>query len=240
MPEVLTIDPRGRHPQAPFLAKGGRSARSQICPRSRIACPPGQTRSDGFPILHEGTPPRLSHQNWDLHLFGLVDEERRLDWEAFLSLPQSQVVSDFHCVTRWSNFDNVWEGVLFRDLVDRIGIKDEARHVMAYGHLNEHPTGYDSNIPLDVLMDADVLLAHRHNGQPLTPDHGFPVRLVVPKRYAWKSVKWLRALEFMAEDRRGYWEARGYHNNAEPFAEERYSHQERPSQRMHVRGKDYT
>jgi DMSO/TMAO reductase YedYZ molybdopterin-dependent catalytic subunit len=199
--------------------------------------PPNQRQAVGFPILHEGSVPWIDPKVWSLKIWGLADA-RTLTWDDFMALPQSKVYADFHCVTGWTKLDNVWEGVRFVDLAEAIGIKPEARHVMAYGHLNDDPLGYDTNIPLDVLMNEDVILAHSHNGKPLTPDHGFPVRLVVPERFAWKSAKWLRGLEFLAEDRRGYWEERGYHNNGEPFAEERYAAHERPEERHHIHGKD--
>jgi DMSO/TMAO reductase YedYZ molybdopterin-dependent catalytic subunit len=201
--------------------------------------PANQRLAVGFPILHEGEVPFIDMKTWDLKVWGLGDE-RRFSWADFMALPQTKVISDFHCVTGWTKLDNVWEGVRFTDFLNAIHVKPEARYVMAYGHLGDDPMGYSTNIPLDVLRNDDVLLAHRHNGQPLTPDHGYPLRLVVPERYAWKSAKWIRGLEFMAEDRRGYWEVRGYHNNAEPFAEERYTSQERPQERHHIHGKDDT
>lgn len=202
--------------------------------------PPGQRVAEGFPILHDGEVPNLDLATWDLRVWGEVGQERRFDWDALMALPQTRLVTDFHCVTRWTKFDNEWEGVRFSDLVAAIDLLPEARFVMAYGHLNDDPLGYSANVPLDVLMEPDVLLAHSHNGKPLTPDHGWPLRLMVPSRYAWKSTKWLRGLAFLAHDRLGYWEERGYHNRAEPFAEERFATQERPEHRMHVRGKDFT
>lgn len=202
--------------------------------------PPGQTLTDGFPILHEGRPPAFDPKTWDLRFFGAVEAELRLGWDDFQALPKVRWTTDFHCVTRWSKFDNTWDGVAMREIFKLLRIKPEARHVMVYGHLDADPLGYTTNMDLSWLEVDDVMLAFGHNSQDLTPDHGWPLRLVVPKLYAWKSVKWVRAFEFLSRDRRGYWEMRGYHNQAEPFAEERYSHQERPEQRMHVRGKDYT
>jgi DMSO/TMAO reductase YedYZ molybdopterin-dependent catalytic subunit len=213
---------------------------AKLSPELAARVPPNQRLTDGFPILHEGAVPELSPANWDLRIWGLVAREQRLSWADFMALPQTKLVSDFHCVTGWSKLDNVWEGVRFSELAARVGVKPEARFVVAYGQRDDDPLGYDTNLPLSALMDDDVLLARAHNGRPLTPEHGYPVRLVVPKRYAWKSAKWLRGLEFLAEDRRGYWEVRGYHNQAEPFAEERYASQERPEERMHVRGKDHS
>lgn len=200
--------------------------------------PPGQTLTDGFPILHEGAAPGFEPASWDLRFFGALDAPLCLSWEEFQALPKVRFQSDFHCVTRWSKFDNVWEGVAFREILRRIRPKAEAPYVTIYGHLNENPRGYTTNTTLRWLDDDDVLLAYAHNGHPLTAEHGYPLRLVVPKLYAWKSVKWVRAFEFLSEERRGYWEVRGYHTQAEPFAEERYADQERPSERMHVRGSD--
>lgn len=201
--------------------------------------PPHQRLEDGFPILHEGPVPALDKQTWDLRVWGLVDE-RRFTWDALMALPQARVHTDFHGVTGWTKLDNVWEGVRFSDLVEGLHVRPEARYVMAYGHLGDDPLGYDANIPLEVLMDPDVLLAHSHDGKPLTAAHGAPLRLVVPKRYGWKSAKWLRGLEFMAENRPGYWEERGYHANANPFTEERYASKEPPEEPHHRHGKDYT
>ena len=220
-----------QHPPNPSSGGGGGPVATRVPPNQRLA--------DGFPILHEGAVPVIDQGQWDLKVWGLADD-RRLDWQAVMALPQSKVYADFHCVTGWTKLDNVWEGVRFVDLLEALHVSPEARHVMAYGHLDDDPLGYSANIPLEVLKDPDVLLAHSHNGKPLNADHGAPVRLVVPKRYAWKSVKWLRGLEFLAEDRRGYWEVRGYHNDADPFAEERYASQEKPKERHHIHGKDYT
>lgn len=202
--------------------------------------PPDQHLEEGFPIMHEGETPRLAPADWDLKAWGLVAKERRFGWDEFLALPQVEVVSDFHCVTGWTRLDNVWRGVRFRDFVAAVAPKAEARHVMVYGHLCDDPYGYSADMPLAALLDDDVLLAHMHDGQPLSPEHGAPVRLVVPKRFAWKSVKWLRAVEFLAEAHRGYWEVRGYHPEGEPFAGERHDGPTPPKVRPQQRGKDYT
>lgn len=217
------------------------SAARGLSPELAERLPPNQVPAAGFPILHVGETPALDTAHWDLRVWGLVTgPERRFSWDEILALPQTVLTTDFHCVTRWTKFDNHWQGVRFRDFVAHVGVAPEARHVVVYGHLESDPYGYDANIPLAVLMEPDVLLATHHNGAPLTPDHGWPLRLVVPARYAWKSVKWVRGIEFRAEDRHGYWEERGYHNRAEPFAEERFAAQERPLERMTVHGKDDT
>ena len=185
--------------------------------------PPGQTltKNGKWPVLHTGLVPEYDLQTWDFKTLGLVEQPLVLSWAEFQTLPRVKIRADMHCVTTWTCLDLNWEGVSFRTLVERTRPKPEVRHVMAWGDYD-----YSTNVPLDVLMDADVLLATHQGGEALSPDHGFPLRLVVPKRFAWKSAKWLRALEFMDRDRRGFWEARGYHNRAEPFAEERFSSQE--------------
>ena len=216
----------------PFALPGRRQAADRV--------PPHQRLTDGFPILHEGTPPTLDLATWDLRVWGEVEAERRFSFHELAALPQRRLVNDFHCVTGWTKLDNVWEGLLFRDLAPLLGIKPEARFVAVYGHLGEDPYGFMANVPLAALLDADVMLATAHNGAPLNVAHGWPLRLVVPKRYAWKSVKWVRGLELLAEDRPGYWESRGYHANAEPFAEERFATSQKPVERMKMRGKDHT
>lgn len=185
--------------------------------------PPGQTltKNGKWPVLHTGTVPDYDLSTWDFKTWGLVERPLTLSWAEFQKLPRSRVQADMHCVTTWTALDLMYEGVLFRTIVERTRPKPEVKHVMAHGDYD-----YTTNVPLEVLMDSDVLLCTHQGGEPLSPDHGFPLRLVVPKRFAWKSAKWLRSLEFMDKDRRGFWERNGYHNNAEPFAEERFSSQE--------------
>ena len=182
--------------------------------------PPGQVVTSKFPILHVGSIPPFDPQRWRFRVFGLVEEEVVFSYQEFMSLPQVEIVSDFHCVTRWSRLGNVWEGVSFRELMKHIKPRPEARYVMVHSD-----GGYTTNLPLPALLDDDVLFAYGHDGRDLTPEHGWPLRLVVPKRYAWKSAKWVRGLEFMEHDRPGYWEARGYHNDGDPWKEERYANQ---------------
>ncbi len=185
--------------------------------------PPGQFLTDKFPVLTYGPTPQFNPSKWDFRVLGQVEEPLRLSYEQFRGLPQSKQVADFHCVTTWSRLDNVWEGVRVADLMKLVKLKPDARYVII------HCDGeYTTNLPLGEFLDDDVMLAHRHDGRDLAPDHGFPLRLVVPKLYAWKSAKWVRAIEFSAEDRRGFWEERGYHNHADPWTEERYSSQEEP------------
>lgn len=180
--------------------------------------PPGQSLAEGFPVLDLGILPDVRHEDWRLRLFGLVRQELELDWSALMDLPQVTDVSDFHCVTTWSCLGLAWEGVPLREVLALAGPLPEAGFVTLHGY-----DGYTTNLPLAALQDEDVLLAHGLDGGPLAPEHGGPVRLVVPKRYAWKSAKWLKAIEFHAEDHPGYWEVRGYHNNADPWQEERVS-----------------
>ncbi len=182
--------------------------------------PPGQVVTSKFPVLHVGPIPPFDPQRWGFRVFGLVEEEVVLSYQEFMSLPKVETVSDFHCVTRWSRLDNAWEGVSFQEVMKRIRPRPEARYVMVHSD-----GGYSTNLPLQALLGGDVLFAYGHDGQDLTPEHGWPLRLVVPQRYAWKSAKWVRGLEFMEEDRPGYWEQRGYHNDGDPWKEERYANQ---------------
>ncbi len=184
---------------------------------SQDGVPPGQFVTDRFPVLTYGPTPKVELAGWRLRIFGLVDKEVQFTWEEFTKLPWSRVDSAFHCVTQWSRLENTWEGVLFRDVMKLVKPKPEAKFVMAHSYGN-----YSSNLPLDVMMEENVLLAHKHDGKELTREHGWPLRLVVPKRYGWKSAKWLNGLEFMAQDRPGFWEQRGYNNDADPWKEERF------------------
>ncbi|MGE0682375.1 MAG: sulfite oxidase-like oxidoreductase [Candidatus Binatia bacterium] len=183
--------------------------------------PPGQFLVEKLPVLSYGPIPRFSPDKWDFRLFGLVETPKRLNYQQFRSLPQSQLTSDFHCVTTWSRLDNQWEGVKAKDLLSLVRLKPGARYVMIHCD-----GGYTTNLTLEQLVDDDVIFAHRLDGQDLAPDHGWPLRLVVPKLYAWKSAKWVRGVEFLAENIRGFWEVRGYHNQGNPWLEERYSDQE--------------
>lgn len=180
--------------------------------------PPGQSLTQKFPVLHYGPEPTFNEATWDLHVFGEVQQEKRWRWQEFLALPTVKITTDIHCVTRWSKFDTEWEGVLFRDFINLFGITDKAKYVIAHCEY-----GYTTNTPLDIMMDDDVLLAYKFDGQFLENEHGFPLRTLVPKRYLWKSAKWVRGIEFSAVDKPGFWENSGYHNEGDPFKEERYS-----------------
>ncbi|MGH2768465.1 MAG: sulfite oxidase-like oxidoreductase [Actinomycetota bacterium] len=188
--------------------------------------PPGQKVARGWPVLHYGPVPSFDPATWDLKVWGEVERSITLSYQELRALPAARSRGDFHCVTKFSVLDNEWEGVAFSVIADMCRPKPEAGFVMAHC---EH--GYEANLPLELMLDDDVLLAWGRNGERLTPEHGYPLRLVVPKRYAWKSAKWVRGVEFMAKDRRGFWEERGYHNSADPLKEERYSFQEKPGQK---------
>ncbi len=179
--------------------------------------PPGQSLTQRFPVLTYGPIPKFNEATWDLRVFGAVDNEMRWTWQDFQKLPTVQVTVDIHCVTRWSKFDMLWEGVQFSEFVKLFGVKPEAKHVIAHCDY-----GYTTNVPLEDMMRQNVLLAYKVDGQLLEPDHGFPVRTLVPHLYFWKSAKFLRALEFSPVDKPGFWENAGYHNYGDPFREERY------------------
>ncbi|HXG40832.1 MAG TPA: sulfite oxidase-like oxidoreductase [Candidatus Limnocylindrales bacterium] len=180
--------------------------------------PPGQYLTQKFPVLHYGSVPRVDLATWDLRIWGEVERPIRLTWEEFRRLPRKEVRCDVHCVTRWSKLDTVWEGVPIQAIFELAGLRPTASHVLAHAE-----QGYTANLPLAVLDDADVLLADTYDGRPLDPEHGYPVRLLVPKRYFWKSAKWLRGLEFLDHDVPGFWERYGYHNDADPWREQRYA-----------------
>lgn len=179
--------------------------------------PPGQHLVTNFPVLDLGNRPEITRDMWRLHLFGLVRQEVTLDWAGLLRLPQVKAVADFHCVTRWSRLDMQWEGVLARDVLMLAEPTPEAHFVTLHSY-----DEYTTNLPLTALLDSDVLVAHSVLGKPLAREHGGPVRLVVPQRYGWKSAKWLKGIEFHQEDRPGFWEVRGYHNDADPWQEQRF------------------
>jgi len=180
--------------------------------------PPNQRVVSEFPVLHVGPVPEFDPETWDFRVEGLVENPVRLSYEEFLKLPKVVSVSDFHCVTGWSRLDIRWEGVLFKTVFDLVRPLREAKYVTVVAEGN-----YTTSLPLADLLDDDVLLAYRLDDKPLEPEHGGPLRLVVPKKYAYKSAKWVRRLRFTEEQELGYWEKRGYSNTADPWKEERYS-----------------
>jgi len=192
-----------------------------MTPDAQGRLPPGQVLTEKWPVLTYGAPPVTDIATWTFRGFGLVGRETSWTWSEFLALPRVEVVSDIHCVTRWSRFDNRWEGVRVREILDRLDPAPEAVAAVAHSE-----GGYTTNVALDDLRSDDVLLAIRHDGRDLSPEHGGPCRLVVPKLYFWKSAKWIRSLELVAANAPGFWEENGYHLRGDPFREERFSDQE--------------
>ena len=180
--------------------------------------PPGQYLTQGFPVLHAGFVPSLTTDSWSFRVFGEVEEEKTWSWDEIQRLPRRKVTCDIHCVTRWSKFDTEWEGIPFREIYERVKPKPGARYVMVHADPD-----YSTNLPLEDLLEDNVLLADTYQGEPLSPEHGGPMRLVVPKLYFWKSAKWVRGFEFMNEDRPGFWENYGYHMHGNPWKEQRFS-----------------
>jgi len=191
-----------------------------ISPDTRRAerVPPGQSRTRKWPVLHYGRVPLVPLERWTLEVRGLVEQPLKFTWEEFQDLPRVKVFSDFHCVTRWSRLDNVWEGVSARELLQRAGVKPEAKFVVLTGY----DDGWTTNLPLDEFAQEDCLLADLHDGHPLNADHGGPVRAIVPRLYAWKSAKWIRAIELTPNNRPGFCERNGYHDHGDPWTEERF------------------
>lgn len=180
--------------------------------------PPGQSRTRKWPVLHATTVPLVTRDSWSLEITGLVQTPLRFKWAEFQALPRVQVFADFHCVTRWSRLGNVWEGVSVRELLRRAQPSPAAKFAIAGGF----DGGWTTNMPLVDFDVEDALFADRHDGEPLDPDHGGPVRLIVPRLYAWKSAKWVCRVELTGKDQPGYWERGGYHNHGDPWTEERF------------------
>jgi DMSO/TMAO reductase YedYZ molybdopterin-dependent catalytic subunit len=187
-------------------------------PRREPRLPPGQILTEKWPVLHHGAIPKVDLATWDFRIHGLVEAPVRWVWEEFQKLERTRVESDIHCVTRWSRYNNTWGGVAIREVFRHVSLRPEARFAIVHAEL-----GYTTNLPLAELIQDDVLLADTHDGAPLTPEHGWPLRLVVPRRYFWKSAKWVRGIEIVDRDRPGFWEQNGYHNEADPWREERFS-----------------
>lgn len=207
----LTRTKRNWAEQGKFLT--GRIARPQS---DRL--PPGQHLVRNWPVLDLGQQPVIRPESWRLDIVGEAENPVSLDWRAFHALPQSDRLSDIHCVTTWSRYDNRWQGVATRDLLDLVMPKPSATHVMLSSY-----DGYTTNLPLADFAVEDALLATHWEGEPLTAEHGGPVRVVVPHLYFWKSAKWVNRIEFLTADRAGFWERNGYHMRGDPWVEERYS-----------------
>ena len=198
-----------------FTGDERRQREKQMREEGRL--PPGQSLTLKWPVLHYGSVPHFDSTKWDFRVWGLVEQPLKLSWEEFGRLPRGHSKSDFHCVTRWSRFDNEWDGVAFREILRRVKPNPKAHYVLVHAE-----QGFTANVPLADLDRDDVLLATHHDGEPLTPDHGYPLRLIVPHLYAWKSVKWVRGLEFLESDVPGFWEQNGYHMYGDPFKEQRF------------------
>ena len=183
-------------------------------PESRV--PPGQFLTTKFPELTYGSAPKVDLSTWIFRVFGSVNQEIELDWESFSNLGWTTIGADFHCVTQWSALDQTWDGVPFSQLMEMARPKSEAKFIMAHCF-----GGYTTNLPLDMALE-EGFLAHKHGGEPLGQGHGWPLRLIVPSRYGWKSAKWINGIELMNEDKPGFWEERGYNNDADPWKEERF------------------
>lgn len=207
----LTTSKRRWAAEGKFLT--GRIARPET---DRL--PPGQHLVKNWPVLDLGVQPQIRLDTWRLELRGLVENQLTLSWKSFLALEQSRKTSDIHCVTTWSRYDNEWQGVATRDLLDAAMPRTDATHVLLSSY-----DGYDTNLPLADFAAEDAILATHWQGEPITPEHGGPMRLVVPHLYFWKSAKWLRRIEFLNADQAGFWERNGYHMYGDPWTEQRYS-----------------
>ncbi len=209
---------------------GRREQEKKVKEEGRL--PPGQSLTQKFPVLHYGPTPRYRDDlsDWDFRILGLVEEEKVWTWDEFMALSRTQVTMDIHCVTRWSKFDTVWEGVSLTTLIDEGIIRPKAEANYVVQHCD--PNNYTTNLPLEAMLQENVLLATHFDGKPLAPEHGYPLRVVVgsfadrsegKSAYFWKGGKWLRALEFRADDRPGFWEQAGYHNEGDPWKEQRFN-----------------
>jgi DMSO/TMAO reductase YedYZ molybdopterin-dependent catalytic subunit len=191
--------------------------RTPVSPDYSERLPPGQVLTDKWPVLHYGAVPHLRTESWEFRVFGEVEEELRLDWEEFSELPTEERANDIHCVTRWSRYDNHWHGVPVRALLERVVPKPSAKFVMLHA-----AGGWTTNLPLEDFGREENLFATHHGGEPLTAEHGGPLRAVIPHLYFWKSAKWVKGIELMPKDKPGFWERNGYHMRGDPWKEERY------------------
>ena len=203
------------------VSRGGAGTRAQGLPPGRL--PPGQHVPPVWPVLHYGRVPSFDPATWELEVFGATADGNRTrwDWPAFARLPRTDLTADLHCVTRFTLLDVRWSGVPADVVLELAPPAEDVSHVMVWGEY-----GYSANLTLDAFRHG--LFATHRNGEPLPPEHGFPLRLVVPQLYGWKGPKWVRGVEYLTQDRRGFWEQRGYHNRADPWREQRYSYQEEP------------
>jgi len=193
--------------------------------------PPGQIVTQKWPVLHYGTVPKVDTTRWGLTVSGAVERPYTLGWDELIALPRQETLCDIHCVTRWSRYDNRFEGVPVVPLAERAGLRPTVKYVLVHAE-----QGYTTNLPLEDFLRPANLLALRHNGEDLAPEHGGPVRLLIPHLYFWKSAKWVRGLEFLEEDYPGFWEQNGYHMRGEPWTEERYGRPDPVRMRRGPRG----
>ena len=214
-PKAVNVELADRRPQ------GTGPANRHGMPR----LPVGQHEVRNWPVLDLGVQPAVPLETWKLEVGGLVDNPFTLNWEQFLALPQAEDVSDFHCVTTWSRYDNLWRGVRFRTVAELAIPREDAKFVLCTGYdfMPGTHIPYTVNVPLARAVDTDVLLVHTWEGEPLPRQHGGPCRMITPKLYAWKGAKWIRKIDFLAKDKKGFWEVRGYSNSAEPWFNDRYA-----------------
>lgn len=189
-----------------------------VRPTDRSRVPPGQHHTQKWPVLHYGSVPPETARSWTVRVHGAVETPRTFEWADLMALPQREILCDIHCVTSWSRLDNRFAGIPVRELAERVSPSPAATHAMV--HATE---GWSTNLPLDDLLREEVLLAHSHDGEPLPPEHGGPLRLVVPHLYFWKSAKWVTGIEFLESDEPGFWERNGYHMRGDPWREERFA-----------------
>lgn len=183
--------------------------------------PPGQYVTEKFPVLHYGSVPTYKNleETWDLRVWGEIEQPLTFSFNDFRALPTTSITTDIHCVTRWSKLDTTWTGVQFKEFLKHIpAIKPSAKHILWHC---EH--GFTANVPLEIMLEDEAMLAYLFEGKELDPEHGYPLRALVPKKYLWKSAKWLRGIEFLSKDQLGFWERYGYNNHADPWQEERYA-----------------
>jgi len=179
--------------------------------------PPGQKLTEKFPVLTYGDIPDIQTKDWTFTIEGLVKVKAIYNWNEIMSIEQIALTKDFHCVTQWSRLDNIWEGIKVKDLINKAGLLPNAKFALIYCY-----GGYTTNLPTKVLLDEDVLLAHKHDGNALLPEHGGPIRLIVPKLYAWKSAKWIKGIKLIETEELGFWENLGYHSYGDPWKEQRF------------------
>lgn len=198
-------------------ARAGRLLTGETAEHGVDRLPPGQRLVENWPVLDLGIQPDVPRAEWRLSVGGLVENERRFDWDSFIAEPQVDILSDVHCVTQWSRYDNRWTGMTTRHLAQLVRPHADARYVLFSSY-----DGYTTNVRIEDFLEEDCLLAHSHDGTPISREHGGPVRIVIPRYYFWKSPKWIKRITFSAEDEPGFWEERGYHNLGDPWLEQRY------------------